>query len=92
MTVRLVLLAFALLLPTHAMAAKESIAVSVTEPQPATLGGELYTPQGNGPHPAVILLHGCGGVTPNVPEWYNPKAHEDAEKQAQRFLDAHLEP
>ena len=53
--------------PAHA--GKESVTVPVTEPQPATLGAELLTPKGSGPYPAVILLHGCGGVTPNVPAW-----------------------
>ena len=28
------------------------------------IGGELYKPQGVGLHPTVILLHGCGGITP----------------------------
>ena len=65
----LVGLAFALVLPVQAMAGKESISVPVTEPQPATLGGDLYTPRSRGPHPAVILLHGCGGVAPNAEAW-----------------------
>jgi dienelactone hydrolase len=41
----------------------------VYEPQPATITGELYTPSGKGPYPAVVLFHGCGGVSPNVPAW-----------------------
>ena len=27
------------------------------------LRGELYRPEGKGPHPAVLLMHGCGGLT-----------------------------
>jgi hypothetical protein len=49
--------AVAPLMPTITQAGK----VSVTEPQPATLGAELFTPRGDGPHPLVILLHGCAG-------------------------------
>ncbi|PWC33681.1 dienelactone hydrolase family protein [Azospirillum sp. TSO35-2] len=29
---------------------------------PTTLTGRLLRPAGNGPHPAVVLLHGCGGL------------------------------
>ena len=35
----------------------------------ATITGDLYTPSGKGPYPAVVLLHGCGGVSPNVLAW-----------------------
>src|SRR5262245_12148599 len=32
------------------------------ERQPAVdLSGELYRPSGNGPFPAVVMLHGCNG-------------------------------
>jgi dienelactone hydrolase len=47
----------------------DSHAIDVTSPAPATLTAELYTPRGAGPFPAVILLHGCGGVGPNIKEW-----------------------
>ena len=50
--------------------------VAVTSPAPATLTAELYTPRGTGPFPAVILLHGCGGVGPNVKEWAVWLRHE----------------
>ncbi|WP_426959136.1 dienelactone hydrolase family protein [Muricoccus radiodurans] len=30
---------------------------------------ELHLPSGAGPHPAVVLLHGCSGVTPTVRRW-----------------------
>jgi dienelactone hydrolase len=34
--------------------------------EPVTLTAELYKPQGDGPFPAVVLMHGCGGLTPAV--------------------------
>jgi dienelactone hydrolase len=45
------------------------LGIPVTEPQAATLTGELFTPSGGGPHPTVILLHGCNGVGPAVKAW-----------------------
>jgi dienelactone hydrolase len=38
-------------------------------PRPATLTGDVYRPNGPGPFPAVILLHGCSGVRPNSVAW-----------------------
>lgn len=32
---------------------------------PLTLAGKLTKPQGNGPFPAVVLLHGCEGIMAN---------------------------
>jgi len=29
-----------------------------------TLRAELFRPGGTGPHPAVVLMHGCGGLSP----------------------------
>ena len=52
-----------------AFAGRENISIPVTEPQAATLTGDLYTPSGKGPYPAVVLFHGCGGITPNGPAW-----------------------
>src|SRR5262245_15845862 len=62
------LIVLALAIP--AMAGRETISIPVTEPAAATLSGDLYTPSNaKGPVPAVVLLHGCGGVTPNGPAW-----------------------
>lgn len=52
-----------------AEAARQSLAVPVTEPHPATLTADLFTPSNPGPHPTIILLHGCSGVTRNVTAW-----------------------
>lgn len=50
-------------------AASQQLAIPVTVPQAAILSGELLTPKGAGPHPAVILLHGCAGPSRNVTAW-----------------------
>lgn len=34
-----------------------------------TVDGYLTKPEGNGPFPAVVLLHGCGGVEPKEQLW-----------------------
>ena len=43
--------------------------VPITLPEPATLTAELYTPKGPGAFPALVLLHGCGGIGPNIVAW-----------------------
>ncbi|MBI4590215.1 MAG: dienelactone hydrolase family protein [Candidatus Rokubacteria bacterium] len=35
---------------------------NLTPGRPLTITGELYRPEGPGPFPAMVLLHGCGGV------------------------------
>jgi dienelactone hydrolase len=69
---------FAALLPAlgASRARADGHAVAVTSPAPATLTAELYTPRGNGPFPAVILMHGCGGIGPNIKEWAVFLRHE----------------
>ncbi len=56
-----VLLTFALLWAGVAHAA-EPHAVTFPGPKGVTLHGWLYSPQGPGPHPAVVAMHGCGGI------------------------------
>lgn len=41
----------------------EPTAVAFPGPDGVTLRGELYRPAGSGPFPAVVALHGCGGLT-----------------------------
>ena len=36
------------------------------ENKSVTLNAELYKPEGNGPFPAVVLMHGCGGLQASV--------------------------
>ncbi len=67
------ILALVLMPTASAEAGRQSLAIPVTGPQPATLTGDPFTPSGTpsgaGPRPAVILLHGCSGVTRNVTAW-----------------------
>lgn len=37
--------------------------------KPLFLTGKLTKPKGDGPFPAVVLLHGCGGITPRDDDW-----------------------
>lgn len=39
------------------------------EPTPGTLFRSLYLPQGEGPFPAVVLLHTCAGVHSHLVQW-----------------------
>jgi dienelactone hydrolase len=43
--------------------------VSETDERPLTLTGTLMKPKGDGPFPAVIVLHGCGGVRQSHIDW-----------------------
>lgn len=40
-----------------------------TEPKSGTVFNKLYRPAGDGPFPAVVLLHTCGGLGPHVHAW-----------------------
>lgn len=42
---------------------------SATPKDPATVEGRLSKPDGAGPFPALVLLHGCHGVSPQVQAW-----------------------
>ena len=37
--------------------------------EPATVRSEIYRPRGNGPFPAIIVLHGCGGHDAHHERW-----------------------
>ena len=54
----------------------DSHSIDMTLPAPGTLSAELSRPRGAGPFPAVILLHGCAGVSANVKEWAVWLQHE----------------
>ncbi|MGQ0543961.1 MAG: dienelactone hydrolase family protein [Betaproteobacteria bacterium] len=34
-----------------------------------TAQGTVVVPEGKGPFPAVVILHGCGGIRPNAQHW-----------------------
>jgi dienelactone hydrolase len=53
----------AVLLPAHAHSESFSFRSEVTTNElTATIGGDLFLPEGKGPFPVVILLHPCGGL------------------------------
>ena len=57
--------------PAHVQPTSTS-AVDVTFPDTAgqlQLPGHLYRPDGPGPFPAVVALHGCGGIRPMHHRW-----------------------
>ncbi len=68
-SIAFVLFTLVLALSSPAHAGRQSLDVPVTEPQAAALTGDLFTPDGAGPHPAVILHHGCNGIGQNVKSW-----------------------
>jgi dienelactone hydrolase len=47
----------------------KQILTGAKDGKPARIGGELRLPQGKGPFPAVVLVHGSRGVTDNVDQW-----------------------
>ncbi len=54
------LLVFALV--KEATAKEEVEFPSASPSKPVTVTGDLYRPKGDGPFPAVVVLHSCGGV------------------------------
>jgi dienelactone hydrolase len=38
------------------------VSIPFSTPPPAALAGKLYRPQGTGPFPAAVLMHGCAGM------------------------------
>ena len=65
-TVALGMLAFAV---TGCVGPITSHRVPIKLPEPVTLTAELYMPKGPGPFPALVLLHGCGGIGPVIIAW-----------------------
>jgi dienelactone hydrolase len=47
----------------------KQILTGAKDGKPARIGGELRMPQGKGPFPAVVLVHGSGGVGSNADQW-----------------------
>jgi dienelactone hydrolase len=57
--------------PAHGQTTSTA-AVDVTFPDikgQLLLPGHLYRPDGPGPFPAVVALHGCGGIGPHLHRW-----------------------
>ncbi len=44
---------------------------SLAANKPANLNGYIYSPEGTGPFPAVVLAHGCGGISEREKNWAN---------------------
>ncbi|MDB5383971.1 MAG: dienelactone hydrolase, partial [Rhodospirillales bacterium] len=65
------LLPFILLAGLGLPAATQPIAFGPGAVRPPGSGAMamLHAPVGPGPHPAVLLLHGCSGITPTVRRW-----------------------
>lgn len=42
---------------------------NITPGNPVEVRGQLYRPEGPGPFPAMVLLHGCAGVEPLQARW-----------------------
>lgn len=63
----------ALLLFSTALAnAQTTVTIrSLAANKPADLNGYLYAPEGVGPFPAVVLAHGCGGISDREKIWAN---------------------
>lgn len=58
-----------MLAPAGARAA-EAVTIGYTaDGKTVELGGSLYRPDGSGPFPALVLMHGCSGVEKNHDVW-----------------------
>ena len=42
---------------------------NITPGKPTEVRGQLYRPEERGPFPAMVLLHGCGGIEPLHARW-----------------------
>jgi len=45
-------------------------------PKPATLRARLHTPRGEAPFPALVFLHGCGGLGRRQDAWADELSRE----------------
>jgi dienelactone hydrolase len=66
---RLTLCAAILMLPIVSQATNRTIQLPASDPHTARslmLDAELFRPDGDGPFPAIVLMHGCGGWQPAV--------------------------
>ena len=69
--IRICVPAFVVLILARAVAGAQPLvfnAETVGAPQ-SNASGELFAPSGAGPFPAVVVLHGCNGVTPHYRNW-----------------------
>lgn len=57
--------------PMPDMGSIPPVVVADARPSPVPLPASLMLPPGPGPHPVVIVLHGCGGISPNTAAWAN---------------------
>ena len=65
----------------------ESLDADLTGGKPTTLKAELYKPSGPGPFPAVVLMHGCGGLYRYEGKHYGQIVQRNAD-WAERLVDA----
>lgn len=68
---RVTLCAAILMLPIVSQATSRTIQLPASDPHTARslmLDAELFRPNGDGPFPAIVLMHGCGGWQPAVRE------------------------
>ncbi|MBZ5710686.1 dienelactone hydrolase family protein [Nannocystis pusilla] len=78
--------ALALASPAPARAAEppEKVEFVSLDPAKTSLDGWLFKPEGEGPFPAVIALHGCGGLFSSLAPERLSKRHDD---WAMRLVD-----
>lgn len=55
-------------IPTQSLTDRQFLA-GAKDGKPVTIAGELRVPTGSAPFPAVVLVHGSGGIGSNVGRW-----------------------
>jgi dienelactone hydrolase len=69
-SVKAVFFALALLASTALALAQTPVKVqSLSTAKPAELSAYLFRPEGTGPHPAIVVAHGCGGIHARERNW-----------------------